>query len=177
MNIIQRIFWLITVVIFAGLWIHSLTRDDIPERIDPNDLHNVKGTLRKFEEIPDYKSKGLSVEIEGTEVKFVSYKPYPSQFHPDTLNSLSNGERIHLVLTREEFDSEPKQHRIKKYKWKKFIGLAVDGKVLFTPDRHYGWHRSNNRLGKYVWPILTALSISLFFLPKRKSQPVEIANT
>lgn len=170
MKIILTIVLLLPAVLFTALGIHEFTRKDIPEHIDPNNLHNVRGHLKAFDEIPDYKSKGLSVEIHGTEIKFVSYKPYPSHFHPDTLNLLSNGERIHLILTREEFDSEPKEHRISKYKWKEFIGLAVDGKTLFTPERHYGWHRSNNKLGKYIWPALVALSLFPFYLKKRKSQ-------
>ena len=44
-----------------------------------------------------------------------------------------------------------------------FTGLAVNEVPLFTPEKHYAWHRSNNKIGKILYPTLALLCCFILY--------------
>lgn len=133
-------------------------------------LIELTGLVTEVREEGGSKYGDLVVKIDTSDIHYRSPMAYPSEFKygARSAEALKPGTKIILHLEESEYNAPPRKHRIKGYKWREFVGLKSADTIHLEPSNHEKFERQNDKLGKYLFPLLSLLGVVLFFDGIRK---------
>ena len=128
--------------------------------LTPGDLQVVSGFVDRAEEIQSRRSHSLQVWLVNEPVPFRGNRGYPDLYYPSTLSSLRRGASVKIGILPEQRTS-PKHDYLRGEDFLGIHTLTVDGTPVFSLDAHNRWVVGNQKIGRWVAPIMVLCSLFL----------------